>query len=50
MDDEEDYEETSLYEIYRWTCPFCDDVHDIEQDERGNIIECPSCERKVRLR
>lgn len=35
-------EETRMYTFYRWDCPYCGGVNDMEDNEAGEL-ECCDC-------
>jgi len=46
---DEELEEATIYQINRWDCPACGNVHESD-GEFENIEWCDDCREKVRLR
>lgn len=42
-DPDDDLEHRTERIAYWWTCGACEDTHETEFDERGSVVECPSC-------
>ena len=33
----------------RVDCPYCDEVFDVEGDANSETVECPNCEKKMKI-
>lgn len=45
MEEEADFEGV----WYRWRCPSCDDMNEVEEDIRGSEVECSMCDWSGRV-
>lgn len=49
MSADEELEDASGWLVTYWTCPHCQDVHELEGHVSDEVVVCPSCHQKSRI-